>query len=234
MKLHAGPPAALLGREIERTGEIAGAHLGRITFEILGPIPITGLRVSAEVVRPGRRVELIEAALSDQEGTELIRARAWRLRGAPVEIESEVDPQALPGPEAGVESEYFPTGQDVGYHTAIEYRFLRGGFTEPGPATVWMRMREPLVAGEEPTPLQRVLAVADSGNGVSSILDWRRYLFVNVDLSVQLERLPQGEWVCLDAVTLAQAEGVGTADAVLLDGRGRFGRALQTLLVSER
>ncbi len=230
---HAGPPAGLLGREIERLGG-GGGHVGRITFEILRPVPIAALRVSAEVLRPGRRVELIEASLSDTAGLELMRARAWRLRGFPVEIEPAPARQGMPGPEEGVESEYFPTGEEVGYHTAIEYRFLSGGFTEPGPATVWMRMREPLVAGEEPTPLQRVLVVADSGNGVSSALDWRRFVFVNVDLSVHLERLPRGEWVCLDAVTLPQPEGVGTSDSLLLDERGRIGRALQTLLVSER
>jgi len=232
---HAGPPAALLGREIERVGNgvEAEGHIGRITFEILRPVPITALRVAAEVIRPGRRVELIEGRLSDREGAVLIRARAWRLRGVPVPVEAS-PAEPLPGPEAGVEGEYFPTGQEVGYHTAIEYRFLEGGFTEPGPARVWMRMREPLVAGEEPSQLQRVVAVADSANGVSSALDWRRYQFVNVDLTVQLERLPRGEWVFLDAVTLPQPQGVGTADALLLDGDGRFGRAMQTLLVSVR
>ena len=47
-------------------------------------------------------------------------------------------------------------------------------------------MRHPLVAGEEPSPLQRVLIAADAGNGVSAALDWRRYLFINTDLSVHL------------------------------------------------
>jgi hypothetical protein len=116
----------------------------------------------------------------------------------------------------------------------MEYRFLRGAFTEPGPATAWMRMRTALVAGEEPSPLQRVLVVADSGNGVSAPLDYRRFLFINVDLTVQLERLPAGEWVCIDAVTLPQPTGIGSSDALLLDERGRIGRATQTLLVGER
>jgi hypothetical protein len=113
-------------------------------------------------------------------------------------------------------------------------RVLEGGFLEPGPATVWLRMRQPLVAGEEPTPLQRVLVTADVGNGVSAALDYRRYLFINVDLTVHLERMPAGEWICVDAVTLPQPNGVGTAESVLSDGTGRIGRALQTLLVSER
>ena len=70
-------------------------------------------------------------------------------------------------------------------------------------------MRHPLVAGEEPTPLQRVLIAADSGNGISSTLDFRRYLFINVDLTVHLHRLPAGEWVCLDAVTVPSPPASG-------------------------
>ncbi len=97
-----------------------------------------------------------------------------------------------------------------------------------------MRMRQPLVDGEQPSPLQRVLTAADSGNGVSVTLDWTRFLFINVDLSVYLERMPVGEWVCLDAVTRPQPNGIGVADTLLLDERGRIGRGLQSLLVGER
>ena len=161
-----------------------------------------------------------------------MRASAWRIRTAPVEIPAEALPaeEPPPAPEQGAEVEFFPTGQELGYHTAMECRFVEGGFVEPGPATVWLRMRQPLVAGEEPTPLQRVLVTADVGNGVSAALDYRRYLFINVDLTVHLERMPEGEWVCVDAVTLPQPNGVGTAESVLSDRRGRIGRALQTLL----
>jgi hypothetical protein len=116
----------------------------------------------------------------------------------------------------------------------MEYRFVSGGFLEPGPAVVWMRMRHPLVAGEEPTPLQRVFVAADSGNGVSAALDWRRYLFINTDLSVHLHRMPEGEWVCLDAVTFPEPNGIGVADTALWDERGRIGRAAQTLMVRRR
>ena len=114
----------------------------------------------------------------------------------------------------------------------MEWRSVGGGFLEPGPATVWMRMRQPLVAGEEPTPLQRALVAADVGNGISAVLDWRRYLFINVDLTVHLERMPEGEWVCVDAVTCPQPNGIGTAESVLSDQRGRIGRAVQTLLIA--
>jgi hypothetical protein len=227
---HAGPPSALIGRALERCDPRDGMRLGRVTFEILRPVPLAPLEVSARVVRTGRSVELLEATLSGPQG-ELVRARAWRLVPGELRLEGAGGaPHA--GPQAGEESEFFPTGEPVGYHTGMEYRFITGGFTEPGPATVWMRMRVPLVEGEQPTPVQRVLVAADSGNGVSAALDWRRYIFINTDLSVHLMREPRGEWVCLDAVT--HVDGLGLADTALWDEGGRIGRAVQTLLVRPR
>jgi acyl-Coa thioesterase superfamily protein/acyl-CoA thioesterase superfamily protein len=231
---HAGPPAALLGRAIERCGEAEGKHVGRVTFEVLRPVPISTLTVSARVGRPGRSVELVEASLADDEG-EVMRATAWRLKTESVELEPAPPDEPPPhGPADGMPRDFFPTGVDVGYHTAMEYRFVTGAFLELGPAVVWMRMRHPLVEGEEPSPLQRVLVAADSGNGVSAALDYHRYLFINTDLTVHLHRGPETEWVCLDAVTRLDSAGVGMSDTELWDERGRVGRAGQTLLVRER
>jgi hypothetical protein len=239
---HAGPPSALIGREIERVGggrvdggEGPPAQVGRITYEVLRPVPIGPLRVEAEVLRPGRRVEMVGASLSDADGTELMRAQGWRLRTEEVGFESTSGFPAMPdGPEQGEPKAFFDTGYDVGYHTAVDYRFTAGAFVERGPATVWIRMAVPLLPEEEPSPLQRVLVAADAGNGVSAALDWTRFLFINVDLSVHLHRMPEGEWVCLDAVTLPQPTGIGIADTALYDERGAIGRAVQTLLVAER
>jgi hypothetical protein len=232
---HAGPPAALLGRAIEAADGAEGFQVGRVTFEILRQVPIGPVSVEARVSRPGRSVQMVEATLSGAEG-ELMLARAWRIRTTELDLPPETTaiPEPPPGPEQGDGGDFFPTGQDLGYHTAMEWRSIDGGFIEPGPATVWMRMRRPLVAGEEPTPLQRTLVAADVGNGISAVLDWRRFVFINVDLSVHLERMPEGEWVCVDAVTLPRSNGVGTAESVLSDRRGRIGRAVQTLLVAER
>jgi Acyl-CoA thioesterase C-terminal domain/Acyl-CoA thioesterase N-terminal domain len=233
---HAGPPSGLLGRELERVAGGEGFQIARVTFEILRPVPIGPVRVEAEVVRPGRSVQMIDASLMGEDGTELIKARAWRIRTSELEIPDDVvtTPEAPPGPDEGDVPGFFETGQSVGYHTAMEWRSVGGGFLEPGPATVWMRMGCELVAGEAPTPLQRTLVAADVGNGISAVLDWRRYVFINVDLTVHLERMPEGEWVCVDAVTLPQRNGIGTAESVLSDERGRIGRAAQALLIAER
>ncbi|HEX3323932.1 MAG TPA: thioesterase family protein [Solirubrobacterales bacterium] len=232
---HAGPPSALLGREIERLDSSSGFQVGRVVFEILRPVPIGPASVETRVIRPGKKVQLVEASLSGEAG-ELMRATAWLLRTSELELPegAVADDAPPPGPEEGWTPEFFPTGQDVGYHTAMEWKAVAGAFLEAGPATVWMRMRRPLVDGEEPTPLQRALIAADVGNGISAVLDWREYLFINVDLTVHFERMPEGEWVCVDAVTRPHRNGIGTAESELSDERGRIGRAAQSLLIAQR
>ncbi len=229
---HAGPPCALLGRELDRAGALDPGRLSRATFEILGPVPIAPLTVTAEVVRPGRSVELVEGTMAN-EGKPIMRARAWRIRTTdPMDLDPATpEPGPVPGPGEGEEVDFFPTGQDVGYHTAMETRFVRGAFTTPGPALAWMRMRVALVEGEEPDPLHRVLVAADSGNGVSSPLDYRRWMFINADVSVTLRRHPGGEWVGLDAATYPEPDGVGMSDTRLHDEAGMIGRSTQTLFV---
>ncbi len=227
---HAGPPSALIGRALERCQPREGMRLGRIAIDILGPVPLAPLTVEARVARPGRSVELLEASLKGPDG-ELMRASAWRVAVGDQRLD-DGDSKPPPGPEHGKESDFFPTGEDVGYHTAMEYSFIKGGFLVLGPATVWMRMRGPLVEGEEPTPLERLLVVADVGNGISAVLDWREFLFINTELTVHLVRPPEGEWIGVDAVT--RVDGLGLAESVLYDERGRIGRGAQTLLVRRR
>ena len=227
---HAGPPSALIVRALERCRPREGLRLGRISIDILGPVPLAPLTVEARVVRPGRSVELLEATLAGP-GGELMRASAWRAAAGDLSL-PDGDGKPPPGPEHGKAGDYFPTGEDVGYHTAMEYSFVKGGFLEPGPATVWMRMRGALVAGERPSPLERLMVVADVGNGISAVLDWREYLFINTELTVHLLRPPEGDWIGVDAVT--RVDGLGLAESVLYDERGRIGRGAQTLLVRRR
>ncbi|GAA5054716.1 thioesterase family protein [Nocardia callitridis] len=242
---HGGAPSALLGYVIERCGAGAGMRVGRVTVEFLGRVPIAALRartrvVSAEVRagKPGRGAELVEATLSSERGV-VVRASAWRI--SPVESELEIPVELLatgthPGPDAvaqGPEHE-FPSTQPVGFHTGVEYRFVSGGFQTPGPAVCWFRLRFPVVADVAPSPWQRALAAADFGNGVSSVLPWNRYFFINTDLTVTLHRDPVGEWVCVDAVTYPAGSGIGMAESRLFDREGPIGRGTQTLLFGFR
>jgi Thioesterase-like superfamily len=90
------------------------------------------------------------------------------------------------------------------------------------------------VPDEAPSPLERVLVVADSGNGISSELDIARWRFINPELTVHLYREAAGEWICLDAQTAISPGGVGLASSVLSDRAGPVGTGAQSLLIAPR
>jgi Acyl-CoA thioesterase C-terminal domain/Acyl-CoA thioesterase N-terminal domain len=229
---HGGPPSALLGRVMQECEPRADMMIARFTCEILRPIPVAEISVAARLARPGRSVELLEATASAG-GREVARATAWRV----LRTASDAVPSRLPAPE-GPPGQYQPMRQPRGwvdgYLSAIEWRSIGGGFTQPGPASIWTRMRYPLVPDEEPSPLERVLAVADSGNGVSWELDMTRWLFINPELTVHLHREAEGEWICLDAQTAISPGGAGLATSVLSDQSGPLGVGAQSLLIAPR
>jgi hypothetical protein len=229
---HAGPPAALLGRALERCDGRPDMVFARCTFEILGPVPVGEVQVSARVARPGRSVELLEAELRAG-GRAAMSVRAWRTKRAEVPAAG-VPAEPAPPPRPAAASPAPSALEGFGYGQAVELRFAAGGWMEPGPATVWTRLRVPLVPGEEPSGLQRVLAVADSGNGVSAVLPLDSWLFINPELTVHLRREARGEWICLDAATEISPGGAGLARSTLSDDAGAVAHGAQSLLVMPR
>jgi hypothetical protein len=229
--MHFGPPAALLARAGAVLPANSPRRIVRATYEILHPVPIGPVRVRAAVDRPGRRIDLVSAVLTDGADRELALCRAWRIREADVDVPvTAASPP--PGPESGQVRPFFAVDAAVHYGAAMEVRFLNGAFLDPGPADVWMRARIPLVAGEPMSPLSRVLIAADSGNGVSALVDPRELLFVNTDLTVHLHRHPVGEWILLRAATTLDGGGSGLATSRVADVRGEIGTALQSLFVA--
>ena len=227
---HAGPPAALLGRALERCEPRDGFVFARLTFEILRPVPVAEVAVGVRLVRPGRSVELLEGELS-ADGQPVMIVRAWRVLAATAPTVAD------DGPLPPLPAEATPPPAELdgfGYGKAVELRFAVGGWSRPGPATVWTRLRVPLLPDEPPTGLQRVLAVADSGNGVSAVLPLDEWLFINPELTVHLRREPRGEWICLDAETAITEGGAGLARSTLSDHDGVVGHGAQSLFVSGR
>jgi acyl-coenzyme A thioesterase PaaI-like protein len=231
---HAGPPSALLTRTIERLpSSIPGpSQLTRLTMEILGPVRTGEVRVRARVGRPGRAVELVEAEL-ESEGRPAMRAAAWRIRTTHVELPPlSAVPTAPPIPET--ETPFEDPAWRAGYLGAIDFRSVHGHFERPGPAAGWIRLKYPLLPDEQPSPTQRLMAVADSGNGLSSQLDFSRWWFINTELTVHLIRPPVGEWLYMDARSTLDHSGVGLAETEMYDTLGRVGRGAQALLVGPR
>ena len=231
---HGGAPAALIVRAIEALAP--EMQLARLTVDFLGAVPLEPLTVHAEIWRSGRRMQLARATVALAEGREICRAGAVLLERQAIDglPDGTAGEPMRPGPE-GLEATVFDfLGQSEGFHiTAFELRFAKGSW-DPGPAHVWFRLQRPLVDDEEPSPAMRAAGAADFANGVSRILSFEDWLFINTDLSVALHRPPQGEWVGLDSRTILDPSGVGLSATTLHDVRGPVGRGQQTLYVSRR
>lgn len=234
---HAGPPVALVCRAIEQAAHEHGlTHVARLTANLLRPVPIGDLIVEVMTDYVGRNAAHFSAHLLSGD-KDVARFTALAQRESPIEL-----PDGLPGhplplaplaPDASPPVDFPFAGRAVGYADFVETRLAQGRFWN-GPCAVWFRMRHPLVEGETPSPYQRVAVVADSGNGVSAVLDYERYTFVNFDLTINLLRPPVGEWVMLDARTALGTEGGGLAESALYDAQGLIGRATQSLAVRAR
>jgi hypothetical protein len=229
---HGGAPAALIAREFETIGN--GWPFARIDVDFLKPVPLEPLSVSASVERDGRRARRLRAELRAGDDV-LAFAEGLQLRPGDDPVPSiALKARKLAPPYAGS-----PPIIDVGRRPmfagdGVELSIVKGAFDTRGPAAAWFRLTVPLVDGETPSPLQRTLAAADFGNGLSSAISWDHFTFVNAELTVYLLRYPDGEWVALDSRTSIDPVGIGLSESVLHDEQGPVGRALQSLYVSRR
>ncbi len=230
---HAGPPSALLTRALEQMPSSWPGTLTRISIDILGAVPVAALTVRTRTLRPGRNVELVEAE-AEAGGRAVLRAQAWRIRTGALTL-----PDTAPGAPVDPVPE-FP-GEDHpffdwsgGYLQAMQWRFVPGSVVGVGRAAAWARMRIPLVADEEPTGLQRLMALADTGSGVSFRLSPADWLFINTEVTVHLAAPPTGEWICLDATTRLDPTGFGLASSRLFDRDRLVGVGAQSLFVAPR
>ena len=234
---HAGPPVALVCRAVEQVAREHGlTHIARLTANLLRPVPIgdLGVEVSADYV--GRNAGHFSARLL-ADGKEVGRFTLLAQRASPVALPGDLAGHPLPqAPRAPEDSQalQFPfAGRVIGYADLVQTRLAEGTFWA-GPCAVWFRMRHPLVEGEALSPYQRVAVAADSGNGISAVLDFEHYTFVNADLTINLLRPPAGEWICLQARTAWGPQGGGLAESALYDAQGLIGHATQSLAVRPR
>lgn len=245
--LHGGAPAALMTAAFERLTPGEELRIARLSFEFLRPIPLAPLSLHTRIVRPGRRVQELLGEL--YAGEELVvRGGALRVQEVPASVQAAVQElrrghgegeggrgEPMPAPSDGIPVRFALDGssEDSFAASTMEMRWLSEP-GQPGPGRVWMRMRHPLLPGQPLTALTRLAATADFGNGVSASLPFERFLFINADLTLHLQRPPRGEWIGLDARTQLHGGGTGLAESVLHDQHGPLGRSFQTLVVQER
>jgi hypothetical protein len=233
---HAGPPAGLLARASERL--LPHQQLVRLTVDLTRPIPHAGFRIDASVVRAGRTVSTTELSVVDGDGRTVVTARAMHLAGAEGHAHDELPTTPHDTPRlAEAVPDRFPIsggGHDLPmFSGGVEVRYPPGDAPTPGPTRLWMRT-VPLVLGEDPSPFQRICALADCGNAISRNAEPDRFAFMNTDLTVLLHRPPHGDWFGVESVSRWEPSGVGMSDSLLFDEQGPVGRALQTLLIRRR
>lgn len=231
---HGGPVAALIAREVELFDPDPTLQTVRYTIELLKPVPLAFLTAETTMLRPGKRVRLIGVSLRSGE-VEVARATALRVVNAAADAPESthesaarfVDPAGLPEGEPLFE-------RDVGILHGVEIKAISGSPLQVGPAQFLFRVLKPLVDDEPITPTTRVMIPADFGNGISSVLSIETHMFINPDLTVNLHRLPRGEWVGNSARTWLHPGAAAVAEATLFDAEGELGRATQNLFIAAR
>lgn len=236
---HGGAPSALLAALVDDAPSLVPMQVVRLTYDILRPVPLAPIETTIRIVREGKRVQVVEADLITPDGTELMRCRALRVRDGEVQLPEGAgadDPAPVPGAEEAAR-EVARVGEEwgTGFWTAVEVRPIRGTVLgAAGPGTAWFRLGVPIADEVATTPITRVAAAADFGNGLAPPLPIDRYLYLNPDLTVDVHRLPIGEWVALDARSVVQPSGIGLTTSTLSDAQGRLGTAMQSLFVEAR
>jgi hypothetical protein len=231
--LHGGAPSALFAWACERHDPGPASFMARLTVELMRPVPLAPLGLTVRTIRPGRKVQWLEAALHDEGGTEVARATALRVHRGEFNVQGSVSPEVAPPPPPDAATEHaFPlAAARVGYWHAHDVRLVCGNWMEPGPGTSWFNLRCEVVRGDPVTPFQRVAACADFGSGVGNPLRMTESAAINPEVSIHVMREPVGEWVALESGAWASTTGVGMAESRLWDRDGVIGRGVQTLLV---
>lgn len=227
---HIAPALGLLLHEVER--DMAARHPGggwiatRLSFDILGPVPVEEFEITAKLLRPGKTVEMVQASMIHN-GRPIVLLRAWlmatrdtaALEGSPV--------APLPEPEAM--PEWDPTTLwPGGFLASARVRRIE---KERGRSQYWVRTPVMLLDGEPVSATARAAGLFDIANGMAVRADPRRILFPNVDLTAHLFREPRAGWLGFDTSVSFGPGGVGLTHSVLYDETGPLGTVAQSLTI---
>lgn len=230
---HGAAPSSLVTWIAERMPSAAPMQIARLTVDLLRPVPVAALTYQTEILREGRKIQLIAVTLLARDVV-VVRATVLKIRrAAPVLPDGIADqPLALPGPDDS-RPLHHNTSRNP-FLAGLTLRAAHGDFLTRGPAAIWYRLDRSIVAGQPVSQVMRAVVASDFCNGTSALLDFRTHTFINADLSVSLARPPVGDWILLDAESWIGPDGSGIAAAKLGDVNGYFGRAVQSLVIEQR
>jgi len=228
---HIAPALGLLAHMIEahhRTYREVPLTIARVSYDILGTMPIGVVEIEVSVIRPGRTIELVEARLSHA-GRIVVAARAWLLQKFDTDAISGTALPAIPGPETLEEwrPEMIWPG---GFVRSVE---ARRSLLENGRAVTWIRTDAMLICDEHASQTACALGLVDIANGLAPRVEIERVSFPNVDLTVHLFREPEGEWLGFDTMVSFGESGIGLTHSAIHDRRGPLGTVSQCLTIRQ-
>lgn len=230
---HGSAPASLAVWAAEQIPTAVDMRIARVSVDLMRPVPLAPLTLQTEVVREGRKIQLVAVRLF-ADGAMVVGATVLKIKRQAVSLPTDVagPPLRLPGPAQSREEKV--EFSESPFVTGLSLRAARGQFGVPGCGAIWYRIDRPLVEGFAVSQAMRAVVAADFCNGTSPALDFRHWTFINADLTVSMMREPVGDWILLDAESWIGPEGAGLAMAALADEHGYFGRVVQSLVIEKR
>src|SRR5690606_4066262 len=240
---HGSPPAGILGRAVEMVPTAVPMQVVRFTVDLFRAVPLVPLSISTELVRDGRRIQVVDASLHAG-GLEVGRARALKVRltdlpGEDLAGTAGDDEPPHPAPEDlerldwnGVFGVY---GDLLRVHTdAVEIRSYDDSIVRADPILTSCLRECAVAAVEVMTSIQSLTVMADLDNGNSQALDPLKWLFVNPDITLYVYRLPRGEWIGMRSKVHQGAHGIGVTETAVYDRDGRVGHISQAQILDLR
>jgi hypothetical protein len=221
-----GPVSALLASGAEDPALDADFEIARFQVDIFGKVPHQPLTMAVAVLRDGRQTKLHRVTLlADGRGV----AQAHVLRVRRMETPVFAVPHEYPNPDTIPDSDGPRSARMAG---AIRMKRVRGGPGEPGRGISWLSMEGEVIRGIKPGNFVKACLFADFGNGFGSATNAAEWSFANLDITIQFLRMPQGDWLLLDAETHMAGNGHGTARNIFADAQGVYARGFQTIFVA--
>jgi len=229
---HIGPALGLLTHSVEtdrNSRRDDQLDLTRLSFDILGTVPIDEVEIDVQVLRPGRTIELVGATLSHRNRIVVI-LRAWLQRpGDTASIAGTTLPQ-IPPPD-----QLEPwDGNEIWPGEFVRTVDARRREISPGRAHYWLRPRLPLLDHEPLSTTVAALSILDIANGVTPRVPPDAVAFPNLDTTVHLFEQPRSDWIGYDTTVTFGTNGVGLTHTVLHDTHGPIGTAEQILTIRPR
>jgi Acyl-CoA thioesterase C-terminal domain/Acyl-CoA thioesterase N-terminal domain len=229
---HVAPALGLLAHVVEADRDARrddGLVVARLSYDILGTMPVDEVETAVRVLRPGRTIELVEATLTHA-GRPAVVLRAWLMRPGDTAALSGSDLPRMPGPPelAAWDPSSVWSG---GFIATVE---IRRELEAPGRGRFWVRTSVPLLDDEPVSGLARAAGLLDLTNGMTVRADPRDVAFPNIDLTAHLFEAPRGEWLGFDTTVSFGAGGLGLTSSTVHDAGGPVGTVAQVLTVRPR